>query len=577
MISAYGPQAQSYAAGLPAMSAIVIDANNVLEGLLEAIRRRALGETFYALLILDPIGDRTMTALGSTLLNDDRDPDRKRAILNRFSSGDVILGGKSGPEYLSVPDIEDPLLRKTVMEFFALSSAMLVRSHQEYGRLLSVVRHALPYEVVLVEPPLPVAERRPAKRSGVILWAPERNAATVGLYAFALAEVHADLTIVSADGVSPPGMNATALQPADPRLADALATAACVVLSDAGDPGAAVAFARRGLGVVAPLSSGAGEFVRNVQGFDPVTPRQIYAAVARALGQPASVRALPPAPPPAPVKPRLPISVSEVPPATIVIPTFNRRADLARALECVGAQTYPNVRAIVANDAGERVDDIVARFPFARLLHLDRNGGTTRAFMAGAKLVDDGFVQVLSDDDWLYPDHIERLAIAMLRSGEPLAHSNTLIRYVVRGDDGFLTRGFNASIFFDTVTPGEALICTAVAGHSVLFRRSLFEEIGGWREDSALSDQEFQLRALQRYSFAYVDHFTCEWRIHTENFSSKTDAVGEQRRIFELLHATPDRPYITEQRAAMLANIAARPKGEVFPPTTSLAPPQRLS
>ncbi len=559
------------------MSAIVIDANHVLEGLLEAIRRHALGEPFYGLLILDPIGDRTMTALSSTLMDGTRHPDRIRAMLYGFSSGGVILGGKSGPEYLSVPDIEDELLRRTVMEFFALSSAMLVRSNQEYGRLLSLARQPHPYEVVVVEPPLPPIERRSAKRPAVVLWSPERDAGTVRLFAFALAEVHADLTIVSADGILPAGMNATALQPADPRVADALATAACVVLSDATDPGAAIAFARRGFGVVAPVSSGASEFIRDVQVFDTVSPRQLYVAVAKALSRPASVRAVPPAPPPAPVRAGLPIAVHDVPPATIVIPTFNRRADLARCLECIGAQTYPNVRAVVVNDAGERVDDIVARYPFARLLDLGQNGGATRAFMAGVGLVEDGFLQVLSDDDWLYPDHVERLAIAMLRSGEPLAHSNTLIRYVVRNDDGVLTRGFNASQFIGTATPGEALICTPIAGHSILFRRSLLDEVGGWSEDLSLSDQEFQLRALQRYSFAYVDQFTCEWRIHTDNFSAKADSVMELRRIFDELHARPDRPWITEQRAAMLANVATRPKGEVFPPTTSLAPPQRLS
>ena len=79
------------------------------------------------------------------------------------------------------------------------------------------------------------------------------------------------------------------------------------------------------------------------------------------------------------------------------------------------------------------------------------------------------------------------------------------------------------------------------------------------------------MRALQRHSFAYVDHFTCEWRVHGENFSGKTDALSEQRRIFEVLHATPDRPYINEQRELTLANIAARAKGEIFEATLTLS------
>ena len=557
------------------MSAIVADVSHALDAYLEAIRRRTLGENFYALLIVDPIGDRTMTTLASVLMGETADPDRQRAILNGFASGNVVLAGKTGPEYLAVPDVDDQISRQSVREFLGMSSGLLVRSAREYGRLLDLLRHPMSYDVVVVEPSLPAAERRPAQRPGVILWSPERDARTVRLFAFALAELHADITIVSSDGILPAGVAAAATcKPGDPRVADALATAACVVVTDPTDPGAAIAFARRGYGVLAPLTSGASEFVHNIQIFDPVSPRQIYVGVSKALGEPASVRSLPEDPAPVPLVPRLPVSVDETPPATIVIPTFNRRADVARVLECLSAQSYPNLRAIVVNDAGEPVDDIVARFPFARAHNLEQNGGTTRAFMAGAVLVTEGFVQVLSDDDWLYPDHVERLATAMLRSGEPLAHSNTLVRYVVRTDEGLFTTGYNASVFVDTATPSEALICTPIAGHSIMFRRGLFDEIGGWREDCGLSDQEFQLRALKSHTFAYVDQFTCEWRVHTDNFSGKADALNEQRRVFEVLHPTPDRPWVNEQRELMLSSIAARAKGEMFEPTLTLSKPQ---
>ena len=46
------------------------------------------------------------------------------------------------------------------------------------------------------------------------------------------------------------------------------------------------------------------------------------------------------------------------PPATLVIPTFTRRADLNNCLQCLAAQTYPNVQAVVVNDAGIDVSDV---------------------------------------------------------------------------------------------------------------------------------------------------------------------------------------------------------------------------
>ena len=57
-------------------------------------------------------------------------------------------------------------------------------------------------------------------------------------------------------------------------------------------------------------------------------------------------------------------------------------------------------------------------------------------------------MQFLADDDWLFPDHLERLATAMIRCGAKIAHANALIRYVTRLEDGTLkTTGYNAGVF----------------------------------------------------------------------------------------------------------------------------------
>jgi hypothetical protein len=571
MISAFGPAAERYAAALGALDAIVIDPSHLLEGYVEAVRRRSAGESFYGMLLLDENRDRTMTVLAPMVLLEAPGPDHQRAILNGIGVGGVTINGRPGREALADPDLEDASLRSAAGEFLLLCPALLVRSVAEYQRLSALRPRLRPYEIIVVEPALPAAERRAPVRPGVVLWAPERDATAVTLYTFALSEIHGDITLVSADGIVPSGSTATAYRAGDPRIADALATATCVVVPHATDPGAAIAFARRGYGVVAPVASGAHEFVKNLQPFDPGVPRQIHIAAMMALGQPASLRELPPPPPSAPLRPALPVAATDAPPATIVVPTFNRRDDLGRCLACIGAQTYPNMHAVVVNDAGESVDDIVARFPFARLLNLEKNAGVTQACMDGLELVADGFVQFLADDDTVYPDHIDRLVTAMLLSGADIAHGNALIRYVERTEFGsFKTIGFNGAVFIDTSTPEEAMTSTPIAGNSLLWRRSVFREIGGWRADSILADQEIQMRAGKHYAFAYVDQVTVEWRIHGTNFSGTVNAADEQRRIYEVLHPAPERQWLTKTRNQTLENIAARPPGWVFEPTVNL-------
>jgi hypothetical protein len=151
-----------------------------------------------------------------------------------------------------------------------------------------------------------------------------------------------------------------------------------------------------------------------------------------------------------------------------------------------------------------------------------------------------------------------------------------VIHYQKRRDDGsVLTTGFNAIVFNDTTTATQALISTPIAGQSLIIRRDIIDEIGGFRDDCILADQEFQLRAANRYVFAYVDHMTAEWRVRGKsNFSATVNSREAQRQVYEELHPLPERPLIEAHRRATLENIGLRPPGFIFPATITFAEPQ---
>ena len=489
MISTYGPLAQRYAQALGDLDAIVTEPAYIIEAYIEAVRRRYAGELFYGMFLLEENHDRVLTAFASAVLAQTPDDDRRRWILNNVNAGGVTISGRPGPEVLAEPILTPELVRGAI-EFLNVCPALLVRSTLEYERISTALNRRRPFEVVVLEPVLPEVERRVPERPAVVIWAPERDVTTAALHAFALAEVHGEVTLVSADGLVPPGATCSALRIDDPRVAGVLATAGSVVLTHATDPGAAVAFARRGYGIVAPVSSGAQEFVRDAHLYDPAFQRQVHVATMKSLAVPASLRALPPRPPRAPGCPALPLPAQDLPLVSIVTATYNRRDDLRRMLSCLERQTYPRLEAIVVNDGGDDVDDIVAGFPFARGINL-LHGGAMIAAMTGVAAVRGEYIQFLADDDWLFPDHVDRLATAMIRSGAKIAHSNALIRYVTRLEDGTLkTTGYNAGVFRETATPTEAMVCTPIAGNALMWHRSVFDEIGSWRDDCVLADQE---------------------------------------------------------------------------------------
>ena len=567
MISAFGVRAQAFAAGMGDLDAIVTDTDSLGAAFLEAVRRRELGESFYGMVLYSEPRVRTILGVAHKVLEQVPHFDDRRIALNRLANGRLIVDGKPVEELWTAVEESVPPMR----EFLSLSNAMLVRSYAEAERLAALVPPLRSIEPVLVEPGVPDVGPRLGSRPGVVVWAPNFVASYVAWYAMALAEFFGNVICVTGGGTPPPNIAAQYVGPLDPSLPALLASVQCVLCPDPEDPGAAVAFARRGFGVAAPLASGAHEFVRDLASFGFRSQREVEMAVKTAITRPASVRSTP-QPPRAPARPVLPAVTGDLPLVSVMVGTYNRPADLELCLQSLAAQTYPRIEAVVLNDAGENVDHIVARFPFARPVNIPVNGGVLKLIAEGFKHLRGSYVQFLADDDILYSDHIERLMCAALRTGAAVVHGNALIRYQDRGADGSLrTSGFNARVFNDSATPSEALTSTPIAGQALIYRRDVFDEIGYFRLDTALADQEFQMRAANRYVFAYVDQMTNEWRVRgKENASAVTDGGAELRRVFEEIHPVTDRQIVEQSRRAALEGFEKRPKGYVFPPTITV-------
>jgi hypothetical protein len=174
-----------------------------------------------------------------------------------------------------------------------------VRSFAEGMRLAAICGQMFSVEPVLAEPAVPDVTPRIGGRPGVVIWSPNYLAGYVSYYAFALAEFFGEVVCVTAGGQPSARQRARFVTPNDPALTEILASVQCVLCADPDDPGAAVAFARRGYGIAAPVTSGAREYVRDVISFNLAKLRDVEMAVKQAIARPASVRSLP-QPPPAP-------------------------------------------------------------------------------------------------------------------------------------------------------------------------------------------------------------------------------------------------------------------------------------
>lgn len=576
MIAAFGPQAVRYegvlrATGLADLEAVICDTGSLVAGHTELIERRYAGRPSYGMILsCDRRWQAIADATPAILHQYSRDYDLQCAALTSFGVGDLPIndGSVTSGSLWSEPAGEHE--RGLIAEFAQLAGALLVRSFAEYQRLVPLLKRPRAVETIVAVPSLPVPARERAERPSIVIWGPNRSPAEAAYHAFGLREFHGNVTCVTAPGPVPAGVTARFIESADPALRAVLATAACVVCVEPDDPGDAVAFARHGYGVVAPLTSGAHEFVRGVVPLKGEHLREVYVAAMIAAAEPAAARPFA-TPPLAPQPPALP-QVSELPLVSVVTPTYNRREDLGLALQSLARQTYPRIEAIVVNDGGEPVDDLVAGFPFARLVNSPGNVGSINAVLMGVAAMTGAFLSLLADDDLLMPDHIERLVGALLRSGMSVAHGNTIIRYQEKNAAGEIeTAGWNMSAFNDTATPTEALGSTPISGQALMFRREAWEAFGGMRGESILADQDMQLRATLKYSFAYVDAVTSDWGVRGDrNLTTKADSLPEIRRMYDELYPVAGRPLVREMRERIVAEISAREAGKfAFAPTVT--------
>lgn len=569
MISAFGPVAERFAAGLGDLEAVIAEPGTILPAYLAAVERRSRGETFYGMVLEDDRRVEFAYSIAGEIAGQKADPDERDLFFAALANGSLPINGKSAAEHWA----PEPGWQGIRAEFYGLCDAMLVRSYAEYARLAQGFgRLARPAARVLVEPVVPPFERVAGERPAVVVWAPHRRAETLVLPLVGLHEFLGDVTCVVAGG-SLAGFAAEIVSVVEgSRIRHALARAGCVVCVEPNDPGDALAFARRGFGVVAPITAGAPEFVGDVVTWDAAEAGRLHHAVAAALARPAWVRELGDALPRAPARPAAPVPQERLPLVSIVMPTYNRRDDLRAVLQNVAEQTYPKIESIVVNDAGENVADVVAEFPFARLIEHERNCGVHRTLETGKDAARGEYITFLPDDDGIFPDHIERIVYAMLRSRAKVGHGNGLLKYVeTQADGGLKTIGYNATTLSSTTTVTHALIATPVSMNGMIYHRSVFEEVGWLINESPLGDVEHQMRVARRFAYVHVDNVTYWYREHPGQGSKKLDFPSELRRLYRDVHPMPERPLLERRREATLAGIEARKPGAApFSPTVWL-------
>jgi len=224
------------------------------------------------------------------------------------------------------------------------------------------------------------------------------------------------------------------------------------------------------------------------------------------------------------------------PRVSVIIPTRNRAALLAQALDSVFAQegigTEFEMDVVVVDDAStDTTADAVARYSSARHIRLSKRQGVGNARNVGIEETAGTYVAFLDDDDLWLPQKLSLQAGALeAASGRGVAYSQLFIaspgqKHVFPQHGAPSGTLFNHMLFVN--------LCVVPA---VLVRREALTKVGGFGND-LLEDYDMWLRLAHHVPFLFVPGIVAVYRLSTGGRYQTAVRSGEHgkalRRIVE--------------------------------------------
>lgn len=202
------------------------------------------------------------------------------------------------------------------------------------------------------------------------------------------------------------------------------------------------------------------------------------------------------------------LSPDRLPLISVIIPTYNRKELLERAVRSVLSQTYRNIELIVVDDAStDSTKEMIEAIQDERVRYIrhESNLGAAAARNTGIRDAQGDYIAFQdSDDDWM-PKKIEKQMGIFLDSSP---ETGVVYCGFFRQRNGKKTRIPSKKItqkegdIFQSLLLGYYLVGTP----SVIIKKEVFERVGMFNEDyPALEEWDLWLRISQDYRFQFIN------------------------------------------------------------------------
>ena len=213
---------------------------------------------------------------------------------------------------------------------------------------------------------------------------------------------------------------------------------------------------------------------------------------------------------------------------SIVMPVFNAPERwLRRAVESVREQLYPDWELCIADDASTAawvrpcLEELAAADPRIRTVLRSANGHISAASNSALALASGEFVALLDHDDELPPHALYAVAAAL--------NENRELDVIYSDEDKIDEQGARFDAYFKPDWNPDLLLGQNMISHLGVYRRSLVEAVGGFREGyEGSQDWDLALRVVERTRAERIHHIP-RVLYHWRTVSGSTSTGHEQK------------------------------------------------
>ncbi len=161
------------------------------------------------------------------------------------------------------------------------------------------------------------------------------------------------------------------------------------------------------------------------------------------------------------------------------------------------------------------------------------------------------YIVVIASDDVLAPDRL-KLQVDFLDNYP--RHAAVCGDVVELDENGEMGKKISYPFYEEGLFEKLLLKDLFILAPSVMVRRNIIEELGGWDEDLAIEDWDMWLRIAEKHPIAYLDQVFAFYRIHSGNSHGNYEKMyAEMERTLEKFQHVP---YYEKARAKMYQDAA---------------------